>query len=282
VSKRAPQVAQRGSSWRLTEGARKSIVRTGRRLRFLFVLWASTVVGGLAEVHAQQSDVFIKTIEAVKQAIAPVTCAHPTSPQTIETEGINGTAFFIDTHGEFLTAGHVISSFLQGGKYNNCGPAVYVPIDRWSIENLNLQALRFVPSDCRVDETADLARCRTVEDPTSIGNIVSKPTALTIESDVQPDGTQVAFSGFSVNALIPYTARASIAGYQVGKLRLNEDLQISGFVLDKSAWSGASGGPVYRVDGHVVGMMLQRGSGDASGLAFARHGRRINDFLRHP
>jgi hypothetical protein len=32
-----------------------------------------------------------------------------------------------------------------------------------------VQALRFVPSDCRVDETADLARCRTLQDPTRSG-----------------------------------------------------------------------------------------------------------------
>jgi Trypsin-like peptidase domain len=257
-------------------------VRTGRRLRLLFILWACGVFADLAEVNAQESDMFIKAIETIKQAIAPVTCTHPTSQRTAEVGATNGTAFFIDTHGVFLTASHVISGFLQGGKYDDCVPSVYVPIDGWSVKELKLQALRFVPSDCRLDETTDLAQCRTVDDPTGIGNIVSKPTALTIENDVQPDGTQVAFSGFPVNALIPYTARTNIAGYQLRDDHLKQQLEVVGVVLDKGAWSGASGAPVYRVDGHVIGMVLQTGRGDTSGLAFARHGARINDFLSHP
>jgi hypothetical protein len=203
--------------------------------------------------------------------------------RTIEVGAVNGTAFFIDTHGVFLTAGHVIKGLLEGGKDKNCEmPAVFVPINRWTVERLNLYAMRFIPSDCKLDEIADLARCKTVEDPTDVGNIASKPTALTIEGDIQPDGTQVAFTGFPLNALIPYTARANVAGYQVVEIRLHQDLQVFGFVLDKSAWPGASGGPVYRLDGRVIGMVLQRGSGDASGLAFARHGARINDFLSRP
>jgi hypothetical protein len=82
-------------------------------------------------------------------------------------------------------------------------PAVFVPINRWTVERLNLYAMRFIPSDCKLDEIADLARCKTVEDPTDVANIASKPTALTIEGDIQPDGTQVAFTGFPLNALIP-------------------------------------------------------------------------------
>jgi hypothetical protein len=253
------------------------VVKTGNPI-ILCILCACAVFGDVARVHAQQSDTFIDTIETVKRAIAPVTCAHVAFPWIAEVSAIAGTAFFIDTHGQFLTAGHVLNNFLQGGKYSNCAAAVYVPLNKWSVERLYLQALRFVPSDCRVDGTADLARCRTLEDPTQVGSIVSKPIALTIESNVQPDGTQVAFSGFPLNGLIPYTARASIAGYQAAEIRLNQDLQVSQVVLDKAAWPGASGGPVYRLDRRVIGMVLQTGSG----LAFARHGALINDFLSAP
>ena len=123
----------------------------------LSILSVSSAFGGLAEVHAQQYDMFGETIDIIKPAIAPVTCTHPTSQRTAEVGATNGTAFFIDTHGVFLTASHVISGFLQGGKYDDCVPSVYVPIDGWSVKELKLQALRFVPSDCRLDETTDLA-----------------------------------------------------------------------------------------------------------------------------
>ena len=141
--------------------------------------------------------------------------------------------------------------------------------------------MRFVPSDCKVDEASDLARCKTVEDPTAIGKIGSKPAALVIEDVIQPEGTPVAFSGFPVNALTPYTARANIAGYQVSGTG-SEPLQAFGIVLDKSVWPGASGAPVYLQDGRVIGMMLQRGTGETLGLAFARSGARIHDFLNGP
>ena len=233
----------------------------------------------VAPVHAQPADPFISTFEKVKTAIAPVTCPHATGPRVIEFGAVHGTAFFINTQGVFLTAGHVIKGLLEGAKEKNCETAaVLVPANRPTLESLNLYALRFTPADCRVDESADLARCRTLEDPTDLAKIVPKPTALTIESDVEPDGTPVAFSGFPVNGLTPYTARANIAGYQGIEMRPNEGSQVHAIVLDKSAWPGASGGPVYGVDGRVMGMLLQT----ASGLAFARHGARIHDFLTAP
>jgi S1-C subfamily serine protease len=107
---------------------------------------------------------------------------------------------------------------------------------------------------------------------------VTKPSALTIESDVEPDGTPLAFSGFPVNGLSPYTARANIAGYQRTEMRPNDGSRVHAIVLDKSAWPGSSGGPVYGVDGRVMGLLLQTGTG----LAFARHGARIHDFLTAP
>src|SRR5438477_8602302 len=119
------------------------------------------------------------------------------------------------------------------------------------------------------------ARCKTIEDPSKAGKIATKPTALEIASDVRPDGTAVAFSGFPVNGLIPYTARANIAGYQAAEISPNQGLQLRILVLDKPAWPGSSGGPVYGVDGRVMGMLLQSGSG----LAFARHGARLNEFV---
>jgi S1-C subfamily serine protease len=237
------------------------------------------VLGAPVSLRAEEPDAFIATIERIKQSIGAITCAHAGGERRIELGPVHGTAFFIDTHGVFLTAGHVIKGFIEAGQNKSCEvPAVLVPVNKWTVEKLNLFGLRFVPSDCKVDDGADLARCKTVEDPTAIDKIASKPAALVVETAIQPDGTPVAFSGFPVNALTPYTARANIAGYQ-GTGTGSQALQVFAIVLDKAVWPGASGGPLYREDGRVIGMMLQRGTGDIAGLAFARPGARIHDFL---
>jgi hypothetical protein len=216
-----------------------------------------------AQVYAQQTDRFITTIEKIKTGIAPVACARAAAPINFDV-GIHGTAFFIDPHGAFLTAAHVIKGIVENK--DKCEmPAVLIRLDGSSFEILNLYGLKFVASDCRIDGTADIARCKTIEDPSKAGKIVIKPTAL---------GTAVAFSGFPVNGLIPYTARANIAGYQVVEMDPNRD-QLRMLVLDKPAWPGSSGGPVYGVNGCVVGMLLQTGIG----LAFARPGARLNEFV---
>ena len=226
-----------------------------------------------AQVHAQQTDQFITTIEKIKTGIAPVARTRAAAATNFDV-GVHGTAFFIDTHGAFLTAAHVIKGITE--KKEKCEmPTVLIRVDGSSFEILNLYGLKFVASDCRIDDTADIARCKTIEDPSKAGKIVTKPTALDIGSDVGPDGTPVAFSGFPVNGLIPYTARANIAGYQVVEMGPKHGLHLRMLVLDKPAWPGSSGGPVYGVDARVVGMLLQAGNG----LAFARPGARLNEFV---
>jgi hypothetical protein len=243
---------------------------------------ACLVLSSLRPLSAEEPDAFIATIDRVKQSIGAVTCARAGGERRIELGPVHGTAFFIDPHGIFLTAGHVIKGLVDAGEDKACKmPAVLVPVNKWAVEKLDLFGLRFVPSDCKVGEAADLARCTTVEDPTTIDKIVLKPTALVIDDAIQPEGTSVAFSGFPVNALTPYTARANIAGYQVSGTG-SQALQAFGIVLDKPVWPGASGAPVYLQDGRVAGMMLQRGTGEAFGLAFARSGARIRDFLNGP
>src|SRR5438270_3101931 len=65
-----------------------------------------------AQVHAQQTDQFITTIEKIKTGIAPVACARAAAPTNFDV-GVHGTAFFIDAHGAFLTAAHVIIAGYQ-------------------------------------------------------------------------------------------------------------------------------------------------------------------------
>ena len=231
----------------------------------------------VAPVYGLQPDDFRSAIEKIKSGVAPVTCAHVTAANRFDVR-VHGTAFFIDPHGAFVTATHVIKSIAETKDKSCETPAVLVRTDRSAFTSLNLYGLKFIASDCRIDESADIAQCKTVVDPTEDKKIVAKPAALTIASDLLPDGTPVAFTGFPVNGLVPYTARAIIAGYQFIDGSPKQGLQAQMVVLDKQAWPGSSGGPVYRVDGRVVGMLLQAGNG----LAFARPGARLNEFLKGP
>ena len=50
-------------------------------------------------------------------------------------------------------------------------------------------------------------------------------------------------------------------------------------MVDKSAWPGASGSPVYTANGKVIGLVTQAGLGVGSGLAYAVPSDTIIEFL---
>ena len=88
---------------------------------------------------------------------------------------VHGTTFFIDPHGTFVTASHVIKSIAESKDKSCETPAVLVRTDRSAFTSLNLYGLKFIASDCRIDESADIAQCKTVVDPTEDKKIVAKP-----------------------------------------------------------------------------------------------------------
>jgi len=51
-------------------------------------------------------------------------------------------------------------------------------------------------------------------------------------------------------------------------------------MVNGASWGGLSGGPLYLVDGSVIGVMLKTGLRDAIGMAFARQTSSVLDFLR--
>jgi S1-C subfamily serine protease len=251
--------------------------RRCRACRLSMCAMISALSLSVTPAHGQQPDEFMSTIEKIKAGIAPVTCDHRTAPSRFNA-GVHGTAFFTNAHGEFITAAHVIKGI---DAQEDCErPALLVRVEEAGTAGIpNFYNLKFVASECRIDETADLARCKTVEDPTGIEKIVPKPTGLTVTGDIKPVGTPVAFTGFPVSGLTPHTARANIAGYMGIELTSKQGLPAyTTLVLDKSAWPGSSGGPVYGVDGRVMGVLLQTGSG----LGFARHGARLSEFVNSP
>ena len=50
-------------------------------------------------------------------------------------------------------------------------------------------------------------------------------------------------------------------------------------VIDKSAWPGASGSPVYDGDGKVIGLVIETGLAEGAGLTYSRPIDLITDFL---
>ena len=65
------------------------------------------------------------------------------------------------------------------------------------------------------------------------------------------------------------TARGHVAMYSA-----RDELMV-----DQSAWPGVSGCPVYLVDGRVIGMVIQRGTGNGTGRAIVRTSVAIQDFV---
>jgi hypothetical protein len=124
---------------------------------------------------AQSNDQFIDAIDKIKRSVAPVICLNASQQVTV-----HGTAFFVDDNGTFLTAGHVAKEFLPSGQLYGClKVAVYVPSDNWQRESLPVVWLQFLPEQCVFDGLVDVAKCKTVDNPSANNNIHTKPISVT-------------------------------------------------------------------------------------------------------
>jgi S1-C subfamily serine protease len=66
------------------------------------------------------------------------------------------------------------------------------------------------------------------------------------------------------------TSKGIIAAYYVAEKYL---------VIDRAAWSGTSGSPVYVPSGRVIGMLVRTATGAGEGLSMARPIDLIRPFL---
>jgi V8-like Glu-specific endopeptidase len=223
-------------------------------------------------IHAEQKEPFVTAIASTKRAVGLVGCFTRTAEGTGTLIAAQGSAFFVSATGEFVTAAHVITNLPSGARCPVAG--VYLPIGGWQQTAAKFQVLAFpfVRNECRVDPHADIAVCRTVDEPSSKRGqgVVIEPVVL--DSDLPPDGTAVAFTGFPLDALMPLTSRGAIASY-----RTFGDTGRTEMILDKSAWPGASGSPVFLSNGHVVGMIVRAGVNAGAGLAYAATAAAIHD-----
>jgi S1-C subfamily serine protease len=245
---------------------------TMRLARTLSIFLLIFFLGDLRGLGGDRADAFVLTIERIKHSVFPILCGQFNLSGQFSVQLIDGTGFFVDEDGDFVTAGHVITD-LQTPSLQRpvpCVMAIYVPNGNWQREAINFDVKWYMFTDCKKDVTLDLAVCKTTT------KIPTKITPLIIEDIRPPDGSAVAFTGFPLGTVEPLSSRLNIATYRgATDTEGSRDL-----ILDKWAWPGASGSPVYDSRGVVVGVVLARGLADSIGISFARPSHFLLKFLR--
>lgn len=227
-------------------------------------------------VSVCQSSPGIGGVERASGAVVPIVCLIRThhDGRAIRYRSV-GTGFFVGTSGTFVTAAHVLANFTDSTKGNVCRAAVAfspatrksagrehwsgLPASAWESAPKNVQWFPFDSAACHKNHKFDVAVCKTIRDLTR----ESISHGVVAISTVRPTtGTNVFFVGYGRQALDSTAVSASIAGVPPsdGSYALE---------IDKSAWLGASGSPIFASDGtNVVGMIIKTGIGETSGRSF--------------
>ncbi len=198
---------------------------------------------------AQDKPVSVKTIATIMRSIVPVVCAFSDPEKGGQVSVIAGTGFLIDTNGRFITAGHVLDGW---GKISTpehpCKAAIFFPTTGWGgafTPNFDVEFFEFTACDRSASD--DLAVCTLKENPFTSSRIprgIIEP--VNFDTQQKPSGTQIAFSGFPLQMNSPVTSQGIIAGILADD-KVNE--KAFGYAIDKSAWPGASGSPLYLENG---------------------------------
>lgn len=186
-----------------------------------------------------------------------------------------GTGFFINRQGDFITAAHVISDLETLSAQQNCFGAIYVPKSEWKGRYQSQQAGQvrsFVTGECFSRALTDIGVCHVKNNPfldPDVNKFI-RPVALASFTKFS-DGSAVAFTGFPLQSVFPITSKGYLASYDAVQRKL---------IIDKAAWPGASGSPVYGPDGRVLAVIIERGDNVGAGLAYARPTDFLLDWLR--
>ncbi|MGZ5437338.1 MAG: S1 family peptidase [Pyrinomonadaceae bacterium] len=214
-----------------------------------------------------------KTIETIQKGILPIVCTQ-VGGESWEPKRIVGTGFLINTEGHFLTAAHVVLDWEQtNAKFGPCFAAVFIPAVPWSARSfspdIRVKWIKF--TDCRYNGQIDVAVCKLLKNPFDDPEINKHINALAFGSVLTiPDGSAVAFTGFPLDFHVPVTSQGHVAAYAAADRRL---------VIDKSAWPGASGSPVYDTRGRVIGIVTETGLAEGAGLTYSRPIDYVKQFL---
>lgn len=213
------------------------------------------------------------SVESAKRYVVPILCVvrdAKTGNQLITFRTL-GSGFIIERDGVFITAQHVIKELRAEPFKSVCKAAIGIPLGGWKWENQTIRRFIFNPGECQINMGVDIAVCRTFDDPTKFKDLVFDSATL---ARIKPAVAEpIGFSGFPLNAIDPLTSIGIVAGFEFSS---NYNM----LTVDKGAWPGASGSPIYRLDnGEVVGMVLQTGTGPGSGLTYGILGEQIRRIL---
>ena len=223
---------------------------------------------------------WVETIKDMKRSVVPIVCGYTDSKGQWVIADIEGTGFFVDHRaGRFVTASHVLDSldtFKKQVSEHPCESAIYIPNEGWEKVGKVIDFEYFTFNKCIRSASADVAVCTLIENPFTsprlARNLIQE---VSFDTGTVPDGTGAAFTGFPLQRTTPITSIGSVAGRAI----TDDDNRWFSYLLDKTAWPGASGSPVFTEDGKVIGMITRTGTDDSAGLSFAKSSAAIQNLL---
>jgi hypothetical protein len=245
-----------------------------------FLLFGAALV---PSVSFGQSGLDSHAVEEARNAVVPIVClVRARNDKQIVLYRPVGTGFLVDMTGTFITAAHVIGNFsdsaqktaCQGaiafsigrGKAREKGPWSSLPKSEWERPPKDLRWFPVDLTTCRQSAEFDVAVCKTLADLTT--ESVSHGVAV-VTAERPPTDTGVFFIGFSLQATNPIVTAAHVKEFVVHNI-----------YIDKSAYPGASGSPIFLLDGkHVVGMITKTGIENSAGASFGIAGAKIGTML---
>ena len=225
-------------------------------------------------------DPFIRAVEAMKYSVTPLACIAVNGAES-KLLARSGTAFFISAAGEFMTAAHVLLD-MQNSEPPCTVTAVILPRERYQPKALNEQVewFSFKIADCVIKPDLDVAKCALIDDLSS-QKVVRDFKIVPVKFDwtIPPDATQIAFTGFPMNARDPMTFRANVSAYR--PVWRNEHV-VDELVMDRGAWPGSSGSPVFTSDGRAIGILIASRTEEGTAMTTVRSASAVRALLAGP